>query len=152
MMKSEQTQRILKALEILSRIVLAGVFILAAVPKILHPDDFAKAVMNYKVSMPIIGQSYVFLVAGFLPSLEAIAAVAVLWNRTKRAAGILLIGMLLLFIVLIAQAMIRGFNIDCGCFGSGAGATLAMKVGWEKIIQNVCLTAMAVFVLRHQKR
>jgi uncharacterized membrane protein YphA (DoxX/SURF4 family) len=145
-MQSVHGQRILQALDIVFRVALAVIFLFAAVPKMLDPVDFAKAITNYRVSLPFIGQSYVFLVAGFMPALEAVAAVALLWNRTKRTACLLILAMLLLFIVLIAQALFRGLNIDCGCFGSGAGTALAQKVDLLKILENVGMMVMATYI------
>jgi putative oxidoreductase len=73
----------------------------------------------------------------FLPALEAIGAMALLFNRWKRA-GALVCGLLLvLFIVLIAQAVLRGLNIDCGCFGAGAvSRTMGQRAGVEKILED----------------
>ncbi|RPH96228.1 DoxX family protein [candidate division KSB1 bacterium] len=142
-----------EALEWVCRIVVAAVFIFAAVPKILDPTAFAKAVVNYRLVLPLIGQGYVYPVAMFLPPLELVAAVALLFNRWRRAGSLVCGAMLLLFIVLIAQAMVRGFNIDCGCFGSGAaGQALAQKVGIKRIFEDVVWLLMCAFVWVRSKK
>lgn len=129
------------------RIAIAAVFLLAALPKLLDPLAFAKAITNYKLVLPLIGQNYVFPTAMFMPALEAVVAAAVLLPRTKRAGSVMAGGLMLLFIVLIAQALARGLNIDCGCFGSGgAAAMLAQKVGIDKILQNTAVLAGCIFV------
>ena len=122
-------------------------FLFAAYPKLIDPVAFAKAIDNYRVVFPVIGKEYVYLAAGFLPALELVTAFALLWNRTKRAASLLSIVMMVMFIILISQAVARGLNIDCGCFGSGATSKLmARSVGLKAILEDVVWLAMAVFV------
>ncbi len=146
-MNSTSKHVYLSALEWLCRIVIAAVFLLAAVPKLLDPLDFAKAIANYRVVFPVIGQEYTYAVAVFLPALEAVAALALFSNKWKRTASLIAGLMLLMFIVLIGQAVIRGLNIDCGCFGTGAIAkTLASKVGIEKILEDVLWLLMCAFI------
>lgn len=135
------------ALEWLLRLGLAAVFLYAAVPKLLDPVAFAKAIDNYRIAFPLIGKGYVYLAAGFLPALEFITALGLVWNRTKRGAALLAIILLVMFVILITQAVARGLNIDCGCFGSGATSKLmARTVGLKAILEDVLWLAMAVFI------
>jgi uncharacterized membrane protein YphA (DoxX/SURF4 family) len=147
LMNSTTKHLILDAADWVCRITIAVVFLLAAIPKIFDPLDFAKAIANYRVSFPIIGQDYTFAVALFLPALEAVVAIALFSNKWKRAASIIAGAMLVMFIVLIGQAVIRGLNIDCGCFGTGALAkTLASKVGIGKILEDVLWLVMCAYI------
>jgi putative oxidoreductase len=147
MMDSPVKQRLFTSLEWLCRIVVAATFLLAAVPKILDPLAFSKAIANYRVVLPLIGQDYVYPVAIVLPSLEFIAAIALFFNFSKRAASLACGAMLIMFIGLISQAVLRGLNIDCGCFGNlPASKLLAKQVGIEKILEDVLWLAMCVFV------
>ena len=55
--------------------------------------------------------------------------------------------LLLLFNILIAQAIIRGFNIECGC-----GLKEGQMVGVGKILENFALLGIAyILSLREQK-
>jgi putative oxidoreductase len=135
------------AIDWLFRVVVAAVFLAAAVPKMYDPLAFAKAIANYRLPFPWIGLDYIYAVATFMPPLEAVAALALFWNRTKKTASLVAGGLLLLFIVLIAQAVFRGLNIDCGCFGSSKLALIsAQKVGLAKIIENLILLGMCACV------
>jgi hypothetical protein len=108
---------------------------------------FAKAIDNYRVVFPIIGKDYVYLVAGFMPALELITALGLLWNRTKRGAALTATLLLILFAILITQAVLRGLNIDCGCFGSGATSKMmARTVGLKAILEDLLWLVMALFV------
>lgn len=140
-------EQILTGLDWTFRLLLAGLFLYAAWPKLLDPADFARSITNYKVSLPVIGQNYVYLTAMFLPALEAVAAICLFLPKLKRGAALVFVFLLTLFTVLIFQAVMRGLNIDCGCFGnSAAAAALATKVGWSKIFENLGWLAMAIFI------
>jgi uncharacterized membrane protein YphA (DoxX/SURF4 family) len=146
-MQNDFQARILVWIEWACRLGLAGLFFYAALPKMADPDAFAKAIANYKVILPIIGQGYVYPAAMFVPALEAIIGVGILLNRSKRAASWLSAGILALFTVLILQAVLRGLNIDCGCFGASELAqSKATKVGWIKIAQNTGWMMASIFV------
>jgi putative oxidoreductase len=153
-MNKTASSRLLWALDWLCRLVVAAVFLLAAVPKLLDHQSFAKAIINYRVALPLIGQNYVYAVAVFLPALEAVGAIALLFNRWKRAGALVCGSLLMLFIVLIAQAVLRGLNIDCGCFGAGAvSRTMGQSVGIEKILEDVLwLAGCAVVWLKKRMR
>lgn len=152
-MDSHLKDRLFLILEWICRLVVAGTFLLAAVPKLLDPLSFAKAIVNYRVILPLIGQGYVFPAAMFMPALEAVGALALLFNRWKRAGSLVCGVLLILFIALIGQAVIRGLNIDCGCFGTGAiSRALAQKVGIDKMIENAVWLAACVFVWKRAKK
>ena len=146
-MNSASKRRLQDAVEWICRLVIAAVFLLAAVPKLLDPLDFAKAISNYRVSFPVIGQDYIFAVATFLPALEAVVAIGLLAGKWKRISSLIAGALLAMFMVLIGQAVIRGLNIDCGCFGNGVlGKTLASKVGISKIIEDAVWLVMCAFI------
>ena len=152
-MNPDLKRRLFLVLEWMCRLLVAGTFLLAAVPKLLDPVSFAKAIANYRLILPLIGQGYVFPAAMFMPALEAVGALALLFNRWRRAGSLVCGALLIVFIVLIAQAVIRGLNIDCGCFGTGAvSRALGAKVGLEKILENTLWLAACVFVWRREKK
>jgi uncharacterized membrane protein YphA (DoxX/SURF4 family) len=146
-MDSDLKRRLFLVLEWMCRLLVAGTFLLAAVPKLLDPVSFAKAIVNYRVFLPLIGQGYVYPAAIFMPALEAVGALALLFNRWRRVGSLVCGALLVLFILLIGQAVIRGLNIDCGCFGTGVvSRALGAKVGLEKILENTLWLAACVFV------
>lgn len=146
-METHLRDRLFFVLEWICRLLVAGTFLLAAMPKLLDPLTFAKAITNYRLILPVIGQAYVFPAAIFMPAFEAVGALALLFNRWRRAGSFVCGALLIVFIVLVAQAMIRGLNIDCGCFGNGAvSRALGQKVGLEKILENTFWLAMCAFV------
>ena len=152
-MENPRPRPLLTAVEWLCRLIVAVVFLYSAIPKLLDPLSFAKAIENYRVAFPLIGKGYVNLVAGFIPALELATGLGLLWNRTKRGAALISALLLIVFTILIGQAVLRGLNIDCGCFGSGVTSKLmARTVGLKAILEDVVWLAMTVFVYFRAKR
>lgn len=95
------------------RILLAGIFFYAGWVKVSDPTLFAIKVRNYE----LLSDPWVALVAMTLPWLEIICAVCVLVRRLESGALIWIAGMLLGFMFGMVSALLRGLDIDCGCFG-----------------------------------
>lgn len=121
-----------------ARLVLAALFAAAAVPKILDPVSFARDVENYHLLSPEL----VALVAVALPPLELVLALALLTGVHARGAALVTGGLLLAFAAGMAQAIARGIDLDCGCFGSA----MAMEVSGWTIARNLVLTLLAWLV------
>ena len=128
-----------------ARIILAGVFAYASVSKIVRPDEFYTAVMNYQ----ILPQYLAYAISYFLPILELVCAVALLWNVFCKAAISLLYIMLVVFIIAIISAWLRGLNISCGCFGGESAVGEYLEV----ILRDVFLIGLCsiIFLLSAKK-
>ncbi len=114
------------------RLVVAGVFLAAAIPKVLDPASFATDIDNYRmVPDALIGPMSVGL-----PLLEAIVGLALLTGVHARGAAIVASGMLVAFATAMVQAIGRGIDLDCGCFGH----VVETQVGWLTVGRNVVLT------------
>ena len=100
---------------LIARLIIAGAFVWAALPKIMAPLDFAVAVSGFRLLSPVMTN----WVAVLLPWLELITAIGLLTPWLRRASGLCIGLMLSLFITLHLYAWMLGLNIDCGCFGKG---------------------------------
>ncbi len=94
------------------RVALGLVFIIASADKIQHPDQFARAIANYR----LFPYEFINGVAIVLPWLEMITGSLLLVGLCTRANAFLMNCMLLGFIFAIAQALWRHLDISCGCF------------------------------------
>lgn len=110
-------------LQLIVRLIVAGVFLFAGSQKVFNTLAFAEAIGRYQL-LPDWGN---LLLASILPAIEIVVAIALLLPRWWRAAALLGIALNSVFAVVLLSAMIRGLSIDCGCFGSTAGlwSTLA---------------------------
>ncbi len=101
------------------RLLLGGVFLYAGIPKILAPASFAGTVVAYR----LVPYFAAHLVAAVLPWLEVICGLLLVVGVRVRAAAAWLLVLDLLFVGALASAIVRGLDIDCGCFPQGGGAT-----------------------------
>ena len=121
---------------LLLSIVLAIVFLLAAVPKLRHPKGFVLAVLEYRV-LPT-GLSWLY--ARLLPPLECLLALLLLTGTAVRAAAIIIAVLLLSFIVAVSINMVRGRDLDCHCFGK----SVKRPIGWRLLLQDGALLGAAI--------
>jgi hypothetical protein len=138
----------------LGSLVLAGVFLLAAVPKIVEPAEFVKSIRNYRITIggrePWWGWHAVAL---WLPWLEAIAALCLVTGIWRRAALLVVAGLLAFFSGLGVYAIATGLDISCGCFGKSAeGAKGFLGTAKGLVAQDVPLLLLAVAVYFAQCR
>jgi len=119
------------------RVLLGIVFVNAAWLKLREPwAVFAISIDSYQV-LPLWA---VELVARGLPWFElllGIVLIAGVWRRISTLACSLL---LCVFFGLMVRAMIKGMQIDCGCFGPGE------RLSWITLLRDGALLAGSVFV------
>ena len=100
------------ALLLVIRIVLAGVFAVAAVAKLRDRAGVRKTAMEFGVPAPLAEG-----VAMLLPFAELTCAVAIIPVRTAWWGASGLLALLIVFSVAMAIALARGRRVDCRCFG-----------------------------------
>ncbi len=125
------------------RLVLGVVFIYASYDKILDPSKFARDISNYHF-VPFGLENTVAII---LPWLELFIGIGIVLGIYIDGNTLLSAFLLLLFNFLIFQAMVRGFNIECGC-----GLKEGELVGWRKLIENFTLFGGACLILLSKKR
>jgi uncharacterized membrane protein YphA (DoxX/SURF4 family) len=102
-------------------LLLGALFVFAGVTKIvefqplgfLDPMVFARDIDNYK----ILPWAMNVALALYLPWLEIICGLAVIFRRLYSGALVLLLALLIVFIGASFAAKARGIDITCGCFG-----------------------------------
>ncbi len=126
-------------LVVFARIVVALMFIIVGVGKIAHPEEFAREINNYQI-LPII---FINPLAIFLPWLELITGLMILFGMQIRANAIIVLCMLIIFTTGVAIAVVKGLSINCGCYSKIA----AQKVGIPKILENLGLIILTLILI-----
>ncbi len=121
-------------------IILALIFIYAGALKAWDAPAFYRNIRMYHL-MP---EGAAWYVAHYLPWLEIITGAALLWKRSRCAASFIISGSLLVFMLAILSAWMRGLNIDCGCFGETAGKS---NYYWV-LSRDLLMLAAALYLLR----
>lgn len=122
----------------LCRLVTGGLFLYAASTKIPDMATFAGEVANYRM----LPATLVPFVAALVVGIEVVAGAALVLGVFARPAAIAISGLLVVFIAGLSQALLRGIDLRCGCFGGDEVAT------WWTVVRDVAmlLPALAVAV------
>jgi putative oxidoreductase len=118
-------------------LLLAGVFLAAAVPKISDPTGFAKMVYGYKVLPSPMVNTFALVLAW----LELVVAVALFVPALRRPSLAWIGALMAVFLLAQFQALVRGIDGACGCFSTaedGGG------IGLWGILRNVGLVGVVV--------
>jgi uncharacterized membrane protein YphA (DoxX/SURF4 family) len=129
---------------LLARLVVGGVWVVAGVLKLPDPAENVRAVRAYQ----LLPEAFVPLVGHALPLLEVVVGGCLLLGLLTRVSAVLSTVMLVAFVVGIASAWARGLQIECGCFGGGAGPTAdaTEKYPWE-IARDVGLLLLSLWLV-----
>ena len=132
-----------KYLTLFFRIVVGVIFLWASFDKIIDPAKFARDISNYHI-VPLGLENTIALI---LPWLEFFIGTGLILGVMVDGSIIISSVLLITFNIMIAQAMARGFNIDCGC-----GLKEGQLVGFEKLIENFIYIIFSYFVyIRKEK-
>ena len=126
-------------ISILFRIILGFIFIYAAMDKIVDPFTFAVDIRNYELTPEIITN----IMALTLPWIELFCGLFLILGIFPRTVAFMICTMLIVFILAISMAMLRGLNIDCGCYHTTGNSA---KIGFKKLIEDFILLFMAGYL------
>lgn len=121
-----------------ARLALGGLFIWAALTKLPNIEEFAEEMANYRM----LPAALVPLFSAGLIGVELLAGTLMVLGVSVRATALILGSLLSAFIVALSQALLRGIDLRCGCFG---GADL---VTWDTVGRDVVLLGFCVPLLR----
>lgn len=133
-------------LAVICRLAFGGLFIYAALDKIVHPDQFARIVYNYH----LLPGSLVNVFALILPMSELFAGVFIILGIFYAGSRNYLILLMIVFIVAIGVNMFRGINLECGCFSV---SSKAKSVGIQLILRDLLFLApgLVLYVSRSKR-
>ncbi len=124
---------------LIARFVLGMLFIIAGAEKIADPSAFAGSIYNYKL-FPLFTINFFAIV---VPWIEVTAGLFLLFGIAVKESALIINGLFAFFIVIIGISIIRGLDIDCGCFGRSGG----QQVGLAKILENTFFLLMGIPLL-----
>ncbi len=122
------------------RLLVGGIFIYASYPKLLRPDDFARLVHGYR----ILHADMVNLVGITMPWMELVAGVFLVIGIIPRSSALVIAGMLGVFMGAGFLALMRGLEIECGCFFPLMGNH---KLGWDLLARDAVLILFSLQIL-----
>lgn len=132
-----------RLLEPACRILLGLIFLLYGFDKVPYPDDFARAIANYK----ILPEFLINLIAVILPWVEVACGLLLLSGQWVRSAALVSAFLLVVFVIAVSVALVRGLDISCGCFNTHGGR----KIGLKLLGEDLLLLAMAFALIAKAK-
>lgn len=112
--------------------VAGAVFVYAGGIKLLDPLRFASDITNFQILPWVIAVRLAF----YLPWLEVLCGLALIFHRLFDGAVFLTAGLMIVFIGATVSAKARGIDVDCGCFGR---ATSNLSFGWHLLLDLALL-------------
>ena len=97
------------------RLLLAGVMGAAGAIKLFEPHGARDAILAYRLLPP----SWAPVLGYLLPGVEVCIAVLLIIGLFVRVSALVCTILMVMFIIGISSVWIRGYSIDCGCFGGG---------------------------------
>jgi uncharacterized membrane protein YphA (DoxX/SURF4 family) len=98
-----------------SRVILAGIFLYSGYVKLQSPLQFAAALTAYQ----LFPESLILPIITYLPWVEITLGALLLAGWQMRYFAACTVGLVSMFMVILAVTYFRGIQADCGCFGPG---------------------------------
>jgi uncharacterized membrane protein YphA (DoxX/SURF4 family) len=124
----------------LCRLLIGIIFIYTAYPKLLRPDEFARLVNGYRILHPDL----VNLAGVTLPWIELVVGGFLVIGLLPRSSALVIAGLLVIFMFAGFLGILRGLDIDCGCFFP---FMLDHKLGWDLLLRDAVLLLLPLQVL-----
>jgi uncharacterized membrane protein YphA (DoxX/SURF4 family) len=132
------------------RLILGGVLLVAGALKVSDPYSSATSVRAYQI-LPVDLANFLGFVLPFAEVVIGIFLIVGIWVRLNAIAGGAL---MVMFIIAIGQAWIRGISLDCGCFGKGGLLETDELPVWNytiEIARDIVLAVFAFYIYRFPK-
>ena len=130
-------------LSLIGRLGAGQVFIFAGLIKVADPAEVARSIQAFGV---VENDSLISLAAYIIPWTEIIAGVLLVAGLFTRAAATVILLMLIGFVALILNAMNKGQELTCGCFGK-IELFCSGPLGKCNLIQDGVFAALALMPL-----
>lgn len=132
------------------RFLTGAIFTVAGVSKISDPIGFFSTLMQFQL-FPDLALRFL---AVYVPWLELVTGLCLLLGLMHRSAGLVFAVLNVLFSFSIMSVIVRGIEVDCGCFGL-LGDALGLPDAADKwaVLRNLLFIAMGlgVFFIKESK-
>jgi len=127
------------------RFVLGFLFMTAGLAKIADPISFFSTLMGFRLFPDL----FLPLLTVTLPWLELILGLMLLTGLMIRPGSLLLLMLNIAFSIIILTVVIRGIEIDCGCFGMLSDMfPIPDQADMKAVIRNLIFAAMSLDIFR----
>lgn len=132
-----------RALPLLVRLALGLLLVWAGLAKLAAAREFYLDLLAYRLPLP---DSLLRLTATIFPCLEFLVGGGLLFNRWPDVFRPLAAVITTLFVLVLGQALVRGLDINCGCFGQPLFAWASSPL--FALARALLLLSASLFLLR----
>ena len=125
------------------RLSLGAIFIYVSFDKINDPVTFSSEITAYQI-VPFGFENFLAII---LPWVELLTGICLVIGAMVDGAALISMGLLVVFIIAISSAILRGFNIECGC-----GLKEGEIVGAQKLLENTILFLIGLCIINRGPR
>ncbi len=131
------------AFSLLFRILLGLIFLFAGIAKISDPVRFIFTLRGFN----LFSEAVIPFMVLYLPWLEFILGLFLILGLLYRASAFLLACLNTMFAIAILTVVVRGMEIDCGCFGMLADILkIPDSADIKAVIRNVIFIGISVYI------
>ena len=136
------------AISFIFRIIIGGIFLVSGLAKISDPIRLIFTLRDFKLFPEII----VPFTAIYLPWLEFILGLLIIVGLLYRTSSLMLAFLNFAFMLAILSVIIRGIEVDCGCFGLLADMLkIPDMADMKAVIRNMLFIGMCFYISRAKK-
>ena len=136
------------SISLIFRILIGWIFLLAGLAKISDPVRFLLTLREFQLVPGMIER----FLAVYLPWLEFILGLFIILGILHRTSALFLGFLNGVFTLAILSVIIRGIEVDCGCFGLLADILkLPDMADYKAVIRNLIFIAMNVSIFKAKK-
>ena len=130
------------------RIIIGGIFLISGLAKISDPIRFMLTLREFSLFPEII----ILFAAIYLPWLEFILGLFILLGILYRTSSLILACLNLSFTLAILSLILRGIEVDCGCFGLLADMLkLPDMADMKTVVRNIIFIGICFSIFKIKK-
>jgi uncharacterized membrane protein YphA (DoxX/SURF4 family) len=122
-------------LTLVVRLAVGVTFVYASYYKIVDPGGFARSIWYYH----LVPGNLINLIAVILPWIELLCGLGLIVGVAYRGSVVIVGTMTIVFVVVIASAIARGIDLDCGCFKAAKSSSSS---AWDSLLFDVGLIVL----------
>ena len=121
------------------RLFVGGLLIFAGITKIQQPLNFADSVATFRM----LPNQVINIFALGHPPFEIIVGIMLVAGWKRGLAAFAICFLTIIFAIALGQALVRGLQVDCGCFGSGKPSVLKT---WASLSRDILVMAASLWL------
>ena len=126
-------------LSVAARVGIGGVFVYAGAMKLCDAGAFRELLARYGM-LPEFALGFASVA---LPAFECVVGTLLVFSRWVRTCASVISAMLVVFVVALVQAGVRGLDVSCGCFGGSSSASGGV---WEAVVRDVVFLVPSLYL------